>query len=589
MTNYGSIMVDKMMTEKLKKGRFKQFGAYQSMIALWSLLFVMGSFQDITLAPPGNHPEWNLNPHSFVINQQQLLFSYLSHEKTEKTVKLALNDHWIFKEVIEQKQVWHSVAQDWNYKISLFQSPENKLQMELKFRLLLNDDLYVFMRIHNTSPSFQGLQYALAWTQENAPNWNSWASYGFLYPSDASNAKSPILTSIQASEDQFWNCEMRYFKTFQHEHTIQTWLKGKVFQYKPVEPGLIEHQEVNSLVWLDIVDNVVWNTTRSWISPQSIYEDWFLFSDKALLNINSSRTKKVMETTDFSLIKYFGQNGFYYNTQSTGYLNENHRTYYWDYSMYAARSILEYYFNPHERYFYDFATHCLLVLKTNRNEKGYWKTGTVSLWLNELYQLEANYFDTRFSVDAGLFLLFYHQRFHCPEALAMATKIGDLLLTYMQKGYGFRTPNDGMMIQDYICENNPDQKTHTSLNHLINEANFLLMLYEHSQVVYYKNAAIRIVKGIIATEEEWKNSLNGDLHYALFPDATYGEKDYLTLTYHDLLRYHSFSEKYLKERTPAMFRLGKYKEDFLIHHRVIDRRRLQENKTHVYHLWEKPS
>ena len=146
-----------------------------------------------------------------------------------------------------------------------------------------------------------------------------------------------------------------------------------------------------------------------------------------------------------------------------------------------------------------------------------------------------------------------------------------------------------MMVQDYVCQDQPLLRTHTSLNHLLNEASFLLKLYDITGIIYYRNGAERIIKGIQATEEHWKNKATGDFYYALFPDGSYDGEDYLTLTYHDILRYQDFSVRYLQERNPAIQRLGQFKEDFLYDKKIIDVKRLQKKRDHVYYQWEKAS
>ena len=130
-----------------------------------------------------------------------------------------------------------------------------------------------------------------------------------------------------------------------------------------------------------------------------------------------------MEVTDFSMIKHFSKDGFHYLTISTGYEGESNRTYYWDYSMYAARSILEYYYTEHERFFYALAVNCYLALVVHRQDTQYWRSETVSGWLNSLYHMEDRYFDTRFNVDAALFLLFFTIAFILSKHLIWLRKL----------------------------------------------------------------------------------------------------------------------------------------------------------------------
>jgi hypothetical protein len=539
-------------------------------------------------APPSEHKEWRIPEHKLFTDKDYLSFTYRQANGNEKTLQMLIGERWAITELLSKEVRWYDLATDWEYTFSLTQGSNKMLRLHLSIRLQSNEDCFVFLKFFNDSENISAISYAVSWLDPHPRAWNDWEAHGFIYPNETYTDPLSSL-SIQALEKTPWKGNMVYLKSKMHDWTVQTWLKGALFHSRKLSHGLIERVDSPSSVWLDDSTSLLWTHTRTWILPNTQLEDWLLYSDLVLLNIYSARTKKVLEVTDFSMIKHFSRDGFHYLTVSTGYEGESNRTYYWDYSMYAPRSILEYYYTDHERFFHALAVNCYLALIVHRQDTQYWRSGTVSGWLNSLYHMEDRYFDTRFNVDAALFLLFFHDRFQSQQALDMAQKIGDLLLSYMSRGLGFRTPNDGMMIQDYVCEDQPTLRTHTSLNHLINEASFLLKLYDITGIIYYRNGAERIIKGIQATEEQWKNMAKQDFFYALFPDGRYGEDDYLTLTYHDILRYQDFSAKYLKERNPAIQRLGRFKEDFLYNKKVIENKRLQDKRDYVYHQWEKAS
>lgn len=557
-------------------------------LSVFLLIAFILPWPGFSIAPPSQRAEQVIPDHKLFTDKDYLSFTYRNSEEKQKTVQILLGEGWSFSELLSRKVLYNELAHDWEYLFLLRKGPHKTLHLHLSLRRQNNEDCFVFLKFLNESQDISAISYAISWLDTQTRPWNDWEAHGFVYPHE--NYSDPSLSlSIQALEKTSWKGNMIYFKSKMHDWTVQTWLKGALFQSRKLPLGLSERMDVPSSVWVDDKASLLWTHTRTWILPSCQLEDWILFSDLVLLNIYSARTRKVLEVTDFSMIKHFSRDGFYYLTASTGYEGESNRTYYWDYSMYAARSILEYYYTDHERFFYALTVNCYLALVNHRQQTQYWRSGTVSTWLNSLYHMEDRYFDTRFNVDAALFLLFFHDRFHTPQALDMAQKIGDLLLSYMSKNLGFRTPNDGMMIQDYVCEGQASQRTHASLNHLINEASFLLKLYHKTDIIYYRNAAERIIKGIQATEEHWKNKATGDFFYALFPDGSYDGQDYLTLTYHDILRYQDFSARYLKERNPAIQRLGQFKEDFLFTKKVIDNKRLQDKRDHVYHQWEKAS
>jgi hypothetical protein len=98
-------------------------------------------------------------------------------------------------------------------------------------------------------------------------------------------------------------------------------------------------------------------------------------------------------------------------------------------------------------------------------------------------------------------------------------------------------------------------------------------LGETTQEDTYTNAAIRIINGLVATNENWKNMETGDLHYAILPSGEFGLQDYLTLTYHDLIRFRSYTSQYLQEEPAFVQNLGSWKEEFLVKKNVVHSRK----------------
>jgi hypothetical protein len=269
------------------------------------------------------------------------------------------------------------------------------------------------------------------------------------------------------------------------------------------------------------------------------------------------------------LKKNYFQDGFYYSTYFSGYKNESPQGFYWDYSMYAPRSFLEYYYNEDERFLYDICINSFYALVKTQNSDGYWTNGTVSKWLVEEYGIEDRYFDTRFCTDAALFMIRLYENFDVKLAKEMSCKIGDLLVEGIRKGFCYETSNYGFMLQDYFIFDRPEIKVHSSLNHLLNEASFLMLLGEVTNVETYTNASIRIINSLNATDNFWKNLENHDLHYARLPSGEYGLPDYLTLTYYDIIRFRSFIKNYMDQEPKFVQNLGKWKEDFLIKKNIV--------------------
>ncbi len=558
----------------------------KKVIAFFISLILLVSFPIFSLSPPGFHQEWRIPEHELFFVDNHLLFSYQKNEKEFKWIELALGEDWHYKELLNEKVEWYPLAVDFDYSLALYHEKYHDLYLNLCFRWIGQQDIFVFLSFSHNSQDIVPIEYGISWLSSNHRSWNQWQTFVFAYPHD--NYSLPDLQyEVKELEKPVFRGEMMYFRSKNEGRTIQTWLKSSVFQYKPLEYGMNERIDIPSSFWVETENDVPVTYTRSLVYPGAMMDDWILYSDAGLINIASARTRRVLQTTDLSKTKRFFRDGFLYRTQGTGFKGEKNNTYYWDYSNFASRSILEYYFSPYERFFYNFVVNNYIALKNHRNDHGYWNTGTISPWLRSLYDIKDDFFDSRFNVDAGLFLLFFYQRYNYCEALNMAAQIGDLLLHYMQRGLGFRAENDGFLLQDYVCEQQPKMLTHASLNHLLNIASFLLMLGDLTEIQYYQNAAVRVFKGLQATEPYWEDQATGDLHYARFTDGNYEGKDYLMLTYHDILRAQNFSIKYLKERNPVLQRLGIIKENFLYEHGHIKTRRIQERETHVYHQWEK--
>jgi hypothetical protein len=292
------------------------------------------------------------------------------------------------------------------------------------------------------------------------------------------------------------------------------------------------------------------------------------------MDIESAITQKYLATMDFNNKKIFTRNGFYYRSNQEGFLGETKNTYYWDYSMYGMKSLMEYYENGTETLPYDLSIISLYALLKKQNKQGYWSNQTISLWLQEKYGIQNSYYDTRFNIDAGLFALQIYEKYGIPEALRLGKKQGNLLMSFIQKGYTIPTRSYGYLIRDYICFEKPSIKTHASLNHLLNEALFLRQLTRLTQEEYFANSAKRIENGIKATERLWYNKKSRDLYYCVDSYLKTSRTDYPLLTYHDLLRLIRYHEKYTKEDSSFLIRLAGFKENWLVNMNLVKVRKI---------------
>lgn len=166
-----------------------------------------------------------------------------------------------------------------------------------------------------------------------------------------------------------------------------------------------------------------------------------------------------------------------------------------------------------------------------QNAYGFWPTTPQSQWLSDDYGIAAGFYDTRFNTDLIEIYIKVYTRYG-----------GDLLRETLERYAGFYTSfaeanhfesvNGGWFVEDYF---HPDGNlpTHCSLNHQAAEC---IALYHLSDVLEREDLAVLAGKLLLAikdTAPNWIND-NGDLHYCIFPNGSYGMQDYPYLTYNDL-------------------------------------------------------
>lgn len=170
----------------------------------------------------------------------------------------------------------------------------------------------------------------------------------------------------------------------------------------------------------------------------------------------------------------------------------------------------------------------------NQNADGYWETLPRSEWLWKDYQIGAGFYDTRFNTDIAMLLLKGYQKYGSQSFLQAAERYSYYLLKHMEnnhyKNYGTA---EGWLVADYAWKQ-PHKKTHVSLNHQLQEMNFLYHMYLQTDQIFYKEFADLLLYGIKNSADRWiKPDL--DLHYAYLNNGSMGLSDYPFLTYNDLV------------------------------------------------------
>lgn len=515
-----------------------------------------------------------------------IIFSYKKEDTNLNSYKITFKNELKIERLSYKINYFENLITEVIVTADIEDGNNTKFSLETWFRLLENQDLFVFLRFKNNGVYIKNFDYTLSVTTEKLNEFTDLIPYRFTY-----SKSDDGLVNIEKSKNIDLPGETLYLKVNDKEKTKLTLFKGCVFQFRNIGYGLQERTDIPSKVTLNpnVIGSELQVLNNTSFKERNDIEDWYLISEKSLLNINSAVTQKYMRVTDFSLKKRYFENGFYYITgNNTGYKNENKKTYYWDYSMYAPRSLLEFYFTSYETIIYDIAINSFYALYKSRNKYGFWYSTTESNWLKSEYKISNEYFDTRFSVDAAIFLAFVYKRLNIKEALNLSSNIGNLLIDYIKEGRGVKTKNNGFLLYDYIIPENKLFKTHFSLNHILNEVYFLLLLYDLTDNSSYKDASIKLINGIAYFSSSWINKANCDLYYCGKDTGKFERKDYTTLTYNDLIKVNKITKSVLKEEFEIIKTLGESKELFLLKQGIIKVKKFTLDRDITYVRTEKP-
>lgn len=180
-------------------------------------------------------------------------------------------------------------------------------------------------------------------------------------------------------------------------------------------------------------------------------------------------------------------------------------------------------------------------------KEGVLYTQPSSSFLKDLYGFGGGFYDTRFNTDCADFLTEIGQSVGEPADLWAARKYKAYLINHAAH-YFWKINNDsfGILVSDYSWKGKPTTITHASLNHNLQEVNFLLRLGDDDGLLL----AQKILKGISLSGDKWIAS-NGDLNYGYYGKGDYHGQDYKELTLNDLritrtlLSNYSWSDSYM--------------------------------------------
>jgi hypothetical protein len=209
-----------------------------------------------------------------------------------------------------------------------------------------------------------------------------------------------------------------------------------------------------------------------------------------------------------------------------------------------------------------FLDNAMYTLVKQQGSDGFWRTKPNAAYLNRAFGLGGRFIDTRMSADASIFLLDYYYQFGSSVALEKAAAFARYFAIHDQNNQYYQL-GEGRLYPDYFSERQR-RKPLVSLNHVLYEINYLLMLDDIKPQPAYRAAVHNMLKGLEASKNFWIAE-DGDLYYALNHEGTYYGRDYLYITYRDLWVTKSLLLRH-RLASPAVDELLKVKHAFLQAH-----------------------
>jgi hypothetical protein len=212
--------------------------------------------------------------------------------------------------------------------------------------------------------------------------------------------------------------------------------------------------------------------------------------------------------------------------------------------------------------FADIATHLAYAAVTTQNREGYWPTYPRSGWLHKEYNIGHAYMDNRRNADNAVFLLRFVQQKPDPDIQNALRKWDHYLLQYIHSHNQKVKECTISFIPDYVGDED-GKRSHTSLNHLAANMNYLLEAYLYTKDKQKKQAAQALLAAIEITKKRWVRP-DSNFYYALRPDfSPYPAEDYYQLTRDDLLHSQILLILLCGQRSNDLQYLIKHKEKWM--------------------------
>ncbi len=222
--------------------------------------------------------------------------------------------------------------------------------------------------------------------------------------------------------------------------------------------------------------------------------------------------------------------------------------------------------NPKYRVMDDMLLCIIDTMARQQNELGFFPSTSMSNWLYEDYNIKESYYDTRFNSDLIEIFIAYYKDYDNDVVLDAMKKYADFYYD-MATQCAWDDGNGGLFVPDYWEVNGYEEKVHTSLNHQLAEMSVLYKLSDILRRPELANLADKMLKAIENAGLKWIRS-DGDLHYGVYPDYTFGMDDYPELTYNDMFEMQELLTDRRGYRSEKMDEIMGYKLKWMQAHNV---------------------
>ncbi|WP_273327197.1 hypothetical protein [Vallitalea guaymasensis] len=274
---------------------------------------------------------------------------------------------------------------------------------------------------------------------------------------------------------------------------------------------------IDTKIQLDVKDNMETNLEA-------------IISTNKLVDFEDNDTLDLIRRLDLYDKKIFRSDGIYYNI-ANNYIPYGRESK-WNYP--SGFPLIIMYENIKDNNLFRLVGISLLYDYIDKfNEDYYIPSLPRSTWLYEDYNIDYEFYDTRFNTDTIMALIYWDQIIDEPRIKEIIDNYFSFFIDYAYVN-NWKTDNDGLFIPDYKNKDEKISKTHCSLNHLVSEINAIYIYDKYYNCDNkYIILAEQMQQAIIDTYIDWIKD-NNDFWYCIKQNGEYGLTDYRELTLKDM-------------------------------------------------------